>query len=101
MAASRASQPVSESRPRPFPAASIAAAAEKIFLRIWLSRRAVIGLPSFIIGIIAMTKQNTDWEGSRRLARIGWIVLGSLFALAILAVIAFIVIGVATDTSQY
>ena len=61
----------------------------------------LIGLPSFIIGIIAMTKQNTDWEGSRRLARIGWIVLGSLFALAILAVIAFIVIGVATDTSQY
>ncbi|HQK32288.1 MAG TPA: hypothetical protein PLA46_01260 [Phycicoccus sp.] len=62
----------------------------------------LVGIAPLILGIIAMTKQNTDWEGSRRLARIGWITMAIVGAICVLAFIAFIgavIIGDSTSSS--
>lgn len=52
----------------------------------------LVGIVPLVIAIIALTKQGTDITGSRRLSRIGWIVLGVL-ALLFVAVAAALVIG--------
>ncbi|EAP97140.1 hypothetical protein JNB_16684 [Janibacter sp. HTCC2649] len=49
---------------------------------------------SAVIGIIALTKNATDPEGSRRLTKWGWIAFGVLLALSIIAIIVFISLGV-------
>jgi len=58
------------------------------------------GLPSLILGIMALTKQNTDFEGSRRLSKIGWIVMAVVSALTILAIILFVVGVIASSSSS-
>ena len=55
-----------------------------------------VGLPSLIVGIISMTKQNDDPAGSRRLSKIGWIVFGVICAIAVIAVVVLIAIGIST-----
>lgn len=60
----------------------------------------VVGIAPLILAIVAMTKQNTDWAGSRRLSKIGWIVLGVLFGLCVLGFIAFVAMAVMSDTSS-
>lgn len=58
------------------------------------------GIPSLILGIIALTKQGTDIEGSRRMSKIGWIVLAVVGALCVLTIIGFIVFA-AVSTKSY
>ena len=43
---------------------------------------ACFGLPSLIIGIVALTKAKTEPEETQRLTKIGWIVFGVLAALS-------------------
>jgi ABC-type multidrug transport system permease subunit len=43
------------------------------------------------MGIVALTKNTTDREGSRRLTKIGWIVFAVTWAVGILLAIGFIV----------
>lgn len=50
---------------------------------------------SAVIGIIALTKNSTDPEGSRRLTKWGWIAFGVLLALSLIAIVAFISLGFA------
>jgi hypothetical protein len=59
------------------------------------------GIPSLVMGIIALTKNNTDPEGARRLARIGWITFGVISAVIILIIVAIIVIAIASSDSTY
>ncbi|MBO1753617.1 DUF4190 domain-containing protein [Allobranchiibius sp. CTAmp26] len=65
------------------------------------------GLPSLIMGIIALTKQAADPAGAARLAKIGWIVFGVLVALAVIAFVGLIALGTfaggsgSSDTYQY
>jgi hypothetical protein len=60
----------------------------------------LFGIPSLVLGIIALTKVNTDIQETRRLTKIGWIVLAILGALAIIAIVVIIIVAVATaDTS--
>jgi hypothetical protein len=42
------------------------------------------GIVGIIFGIIALTKQSSDPEGSRRVAKTGWIVLGVLVVLSLI-----------------
>ena len=42
---------------------------------------------SLVIGIIALSKNSTDPEGSRRLTKIGWVVFAVVWALVIVVVI--------------
>jgi hypothetical protein len=58
------------------------------------------GIPSLILGIIALTKVSTDIEQTKRLTKIGWIVFAVLGGLAVLGFIALIVIGIATDNND-
>ena len=53
------------------------------------------GIAPLILGIMALTKQSTDPEGSRRLTKWGWISFAVGMALVVIAVIAFIALGVA------
>jgi hypothetical protein len=52
----------------------------------------ILAIGSLIMGIVALTKNNTDHEGSRKLTKIGWIVFAVTWAVAILAGIALIVL---------
>lgn len=58
----------------------------------------LIGVVPLILGIVAMTRQNSDWEGSQRLSRIGWIVMAVLGGLAVASLIFFMVVGVASSS---
>lgn len=53
------------------------------------------GIAPLILGIMALTKQSTDPEASRRLTKWGWIAFGIGLALVVLGVIAFIALGTA------
>lgn len=46
-----------------------------------------VGIPSLVMGIVAMTKNSSDPEGADRLTRYGWITFAALFAIGLLAVI--------------
>jgi len=46
----------------------------------------LIGIGPLIMAIIALTRNSSDPAGARRLTRIGWIVLGSLFAAAVVVI---------------
>jgi hypothetical protein len=48
------------------------------------------GLPSLVMSIIALTKQETDPEGSRRLTRWGWVVLAIMVVLGAIAITAIV-----------
>ena len=50
-----------------------------------------IGIPGLVLGILGITKQQTDPEGAARLTKIGWISFAVLTVITILAVIAFVV----------
>ena len=47
-------------------------------------------LPALIFGIVALTKQSTDPQGSARMTRYGWIAFGICVALAVLLVVVFV-----------
>jgi hypothetical protein len=51
----------------------------------------ILAIASLVLGIVALTRNTTDHEGSRRLTKIGWIVLAAAWAVAILGVIAYVV----------
>jgi hypothetical protein len=53
----------------------------------------ILAIASLVVGIVALTKNTTDHEGSRRYAKIGWIVFASVWAVAILGIIALIILG--------
>ena len=51
------------------------------------------GIVPLILGIMALTKNSTDPEGSRRLTKWGWIAFAIGIALAVIGVIVFFAIG--------
>ncbi|KGN37631.1 DUF4190 domain-containing protein [Knoellia aerolata] len=53
------------------------------------------GIAPLILGIMALNKQSTDPEGSRRLTKWGWIAFGVGMALVVLGIIGFIALGAA------
>ena len=53
----------------------------------------VLTLPSLILGIVALSKQSTDPQGSARLARYGWIAFGIGVFITVLAIIVFAALG--------
>lgn len=53
------------------------------------------GIAPLVLGIMALNKQSTDPEGSRRLTRWGWIAFGVGIALVVLGIIGFIALGAA------
>ncbi|MFC7491217.1 MULTISPECIES: hypothetical protein [unclassified Knoellia] len=53
------------------------------------------GIAPLILGIMALSKQSTDPEASRRLSKWGWIAFAIGAGLAVIGLIAFIAVGVA------
>jgi len=51
------------------------------------------GVPSLVVGIVALTRHSTDPQGSARLARYGWITFAVMAVLAVAVVIGFIAFG--------
>ena len=68
-----------------------------------LSSAFLVGIPSLIFGIMALTSNSTDPVGSRKKSRTGWIIFAVNAALAalvvIIVVIAFVILG--TNTSDF
>ena len=52
-------------------------------------------LPSLVLGIVALSKQSTDPQGSAKMARWGWYALAGAALLAVLCIVAFFAFGVA------
>jgi len=63
----------------------------------------VLAIGSLVLGIMALTKTSTDPEGSRRLAKIGWIVFAVGWAVVIVGFVGLAALGFATggDPSTY
>ena len=60
----------------------------------------VIGIPSVIIGIMALTSNSTDPAGSRRKARTGWIVFGVNAGVVILLAAALITLAIVSGNNS-
>jgi hypothetical protein len=58
----------------------------------------IIGLPSLIMAILALTKQDTDPEGSRRLTRWGWVTFAILMVLGVIAIALIVAIAVSRSS---
>lgn len=56
-------------------------------------------IPALIFGIVSLTKQSSDPEGSRRMSRNGWWAYGIGVAVSLVAVIAAIAFFVASESS--
>jgi hypothetical protein len=80
-------------QPAPTPGSSIALVVVSGFFVLC----GLIGVPSLVIGIVALTRARTQPDEAKRLTWIGWLVLGILLALVV--VIIVIVIAVAASTS--
>jgi hypothetical protein len=67
-----------------------------------LSSLFLVGIPSLVFGIMALTSNSTDPVGSRKKAKTGWIIFAVNAALAalivIIGVIALVIVG--TNTSD-
>ncbi|QIM21821.1 hypothetical protein G7075_12940 [Phycicoccus sp. HDW14] len=60
----------------------------------------LLTVPALVLGIVGLTKQDNDPEGSRRMTRFGWIAFSVGIGLTVLGFILLIAYGVATgDTS--
>ncbi|MDQ1537092.1 MAG: hypothetical protein QOE58_1485 [Actinomycetota bacterium] len=69
-----------------------------------LSTCFTIGVPSLVFGIMALTSNSTDPEGSRSKSKIGWIIFAINFGVVVLiAVIGFIALiaGSSNSTSSF
>jgi hypothetical protein len=63
----------------------------------------VIGIPSLIFGIMALTSNTTDPVGSRKKAKTGWIIFAvnaGVIALAVVAIVAFVVAGTSSTVNS-
>jgi len=60
------------------------------------------GIVGLIFGIIGLSKQSSDPEGSRRITRTGWIVFGALVALSVVGFIIWVaVVAARGGTYEY
>ena len=59
----------------------------------------LFGLPSLILGIVALSRQTTDPQGSARMTRYGWITFGVFLALAVVAVFLIGAFGTLSDST--
>lgn len=57
----------------------------------------LLGLPSLVFGIVALTRQVTDPASSARMTRYGWITFGVLIGLGAIGVVVLGVIGSVND----
>jgi hypothetical protein len=46
------------------------------------------GLPSLVFAIISLVRAESDPEGSRRMATVGWIVMGAVSAVVVVLIVA-------------
>ena len=60
----------------------------------------IFSVPALVLGIMALTKQSTDPEQSRRLTGYGWIALGVSVALAVLAVVLLFAVGASSGFDE-
>jgi 4-hydroxybenzoate polyprenyltransferase len=59
----------------------------------------LIGVPSLVLGIIALIKARTDPDLSKRLTWIGWLVLGLLFLVLVVFVVVVMLLAVTGGSS--
>jgi hypothetical protein len=59
----------------------------------------LLGLPSLVMGIVALNRRATDPPGSARMTRYGWITLGALVAVGVVAVVVVGAIGSLSDST--
>jgi hypothetical protein len=55
---------------------------------------------SLVLGIVALTKNSTDPEGSRRLTKIGWIVFAAAWALVIVGLVGAVALGILSSSTS-
>ncbi|QKE82580.1 hypothetical protein [Arthrobacter sp. NEB 688] len=53
----------------------------------------IVFIPALVFGIVGLTKQSSDPESSRRMARWGWISFGVAIGLGVLALVGIIVLA--------
>lgn len=63
----------------------------------------ILAAAPLVLGIIALTKNSTDPEGSRRFTKIGWITFVAVWVLVIVVFVGLIVLGAvfSSNTSTF
>lgn len=65
-----------------------------------LSTCFIVGIPSLVFGIMALTSNSTDPAGSRKKARTGWIIFGVNFGIVVLLAIVGFGLLIATGNNM-
>jgi hypothetical protein len=60
----------------------------------------LLTVASLVLGIVALTKNSTDPEGSRRLTKIGWIVFAAAWALVIVGLVGVVALGILSSSTS-
>ncbi len=60
----------------------------------------LIGVPSLVIGIVALTRARTQPDEAKRLTWIGWLVLGILLTLLVVVIVIGIAVAASTSGSD-
>jgi hypothetical protein len=83
-------------QPSPTPGSSIAL----VVVSGILTLGCLFGIPSLVIGIVALTKVNTNIAETRRLTRIGWITLAIIGTIAIVGLVVLIAVAISHDNNN-
>jgi hypothetical protein len=83
-------------QPAPTPGSSIALVVVSGFFVLC----GLIGVPSLVIGIVALTRARTQPDEAKRLTWIGWLVLGILLALLVVLIVIAIAVAASTSSSD-
>jgi len=67
---------------------------------VMLSTCFIIGTPSLVFGIMALTSNSTDPLGSRKKAKTGWIILAINFGVVVLIAVAGLALLAANSTGS-
>ena len=81
----------------PPPAKSTSAVVLTVLSGIATALCCLLGLPSLVFGIVALTRQATDPASSARMTRYGWITFGVLIGLGVVAVFLIGAFGSVSD----
>ena len=97
-------QPVGHSTPPyggyPQPASTPGATIALVVVSGFFVLMGLIGVPSLVIGIVALTRARSDPEDAHRLTWVGWLVLGILVALVVLIVVIAFAVAASTSNSD-
>jgi hypothetical protein len=84
----------------PQPASTPGASIALVVVSAFFVLMGLIGVPSLVIGIVALTRAKSDPEEASRLTWAGWLVLGILVALVVVIIVIALAVAASSSNSD-